>query len=384
MQALTEELYTYRQILFPATRIIRIFIHVIFWCIFLGLHLLFFVPRHPERLQDPVVVMTYILYYGRYIPLFYLMVYFFRYLRDRVRGIIRLVLLAVFVLVCYHLITTVLFYYYQARFGLSALPDGFQMLAPFYLDPFASTQGKGLGVLIYDLAELQLFLFPVCVKTLKYSLRLVMDESGRQQQKLRDELKYLRFQLTPHFILGVITAASTELARSPKKLAASYLLQAADMIRFSIYDIEQEFVPLEKELRYVQQYLKLEAARTAQRSEIFFVKKGALSPQHQVPTLLLVTLVENAFKHGVHATHEPSQVRISSEVNSSEWLVFEVVNSKSRKAPAKKPKQDRSGIGLANIQKTLSLKFRANHRLEIKETGSEFSVLLAIPLLAAR
>lgn len=380
MQALTEELHTYRKVLFPSTSVTRFGIHFFFWCMFIGLHLLFFVPRHPERLKDPVVLWTYVLYYGRYIPVFYLMVIFFRYLRNRINGVVRLVYLAVFVLVCYQLITTLLFYYYQVRFGFERLPQGFQMLAPFYLKPFDSHQGRGLGVLIYDLAELQLFILPVCVKTLKYSLRLVMDESGRQQQKLRDELKYLRFQLTPHFILGMLTAASTEIQRSPKKLAVSYLLLTADMISFCIDDIEKEFVPLEKELRYIEQYLKLETARTAHRSEIVFVKNGAPDYRHQVPTLLLVTLVENAFKHGVHATAEPSHVRIHCQVNSDR-LLFEVVNSKPKKADAKK--QKRGGIGLANVKKTLALKFRAKHKLQITETDLEFSVLLTMPLLPA-
>lgn len=380
MQALTEELYTYRKVLFPATGVIRFCIHAVFWSSFIALHLLFFVPKHAERLKDPVVVWTYILYYGRYIPVFYLMVYFFRFLRNRVPGVMRLICLAFFVVLSYHALTTVLFYYYQARFGLYSLPEGFQMLAPFYLDPLGSQQGKGLGVIIYDISELQLFILPVCIKTLKYSLRLVMDESGRQQQKLRDELKYLRFQLTPHFILGVLTAASTEIQRSPRKLAASYLLQAAEMIRFSIYDIEEEFVSLTKELQYVQQYLRLESARTTQRSEIFFTKKGLEQPYHIVPTLLLVTLVENAFKHGVHATHERSEVTIKSEV-IGDWLIFEVSNTKPRtQADEKKRAASQGGIGLSNLKKTLALKFSQDHQLEIIETASQFSVHLRIPL----
>lgn len=383
MQALTEELYTYRNILFPRTPLRRVGIHIAFWYFFIGYHLLFFIPSHLERLTNERVLSAYILYYGRYIPVYYLMVFFFRFLRSRVRGISRLLFLALFVITVYHIITFCLFNYYESQTGIEHLPDGFQLLGRYYLDPFAAPQGKGTGVMIYDLSELQLFILPVCIKTLKYSIMLIMGEADRQQGKLRAELKYLRFQLTPHFILNVLNAAYTEISRSPRKLAASYLLQVADMIRFAIYDAEQEFIPLEKELNYLEQYLRLEGARTVHRSEIFFTKMGEIHTNHQVPTLLLITLVENAFKHGVHITTKPCEIIIQSEV-TGDRLHFEVVNSKPELTEAAQPtSENRGGIGLDNIKKTLSLKFGASHQFTIKETALEFSVVLELPLLAS-
>jgi LytS/YehU family sensor histidine kinase len=262
---------------------------------------------------------------------------------------------------------------------MEKLPDGFHKMGRLYLEPFGSKQGREWSVFVYDISELQLLILPFSVKMLKHSINLVSEQFGLQQQKLQSELKYMRSQLTPHFIFNILNAVSVEIKYSPKK-AADVLFKAADMIRFSIYDIEKEFISLEKELHYVEQYIELECMRTSQRSEICFVKNGQVLATHQVPTLFLVTLVENAFKHSVHATHERSQVSITSRIKGG-WLIFEVTNSKPLLITEKKS-EEQKGIGLSNLKRTLALKFGKDHLLDIAESDKSFSVLLKLPLSA--
>ena len=378
MQTFTEELYTYRRILFPSNQTYRLLIHCSFWIIFVGFHLLVFLPAHQERLTNPKVLYSYVLYYGRYIPMYYLTTHFFRLIRTRVTGTFRLILLGVFVFVIFHLITLILFRYYNRFISIENLPEGFGKISKLYLLSLDGMHVRDLTLFVYTASDLQLLMLPLSIKIVKYSVGLVAGESERREQKLRSELKYMRSQLTPHFIFNILNAVSAEIGRSSRK-AQNILFKAADMIRFSIYDIEKEFIALEKELDYVKQYVELESMRTSQRSEIHFFTQGHVLQQHSVPTLFLVTLVENAFKHSVHATTDRSQVSIVGEVCDN-WLTFEVTNTKPGNPVTEAPIEGDEGIGLANIQKTLALKFGKNYRLEINQDSKMFSVLLKLPL----
>lgn len=381
MQTLTEELYTYRKLLFPLTESRRVLIHCIFWLLFIIFHLLVFLPAHQERLVSQHVLYSYVLYYGRYIPVYYLTIYFFRFLRSRVRGPLRLILLAGFVLTVFHIATMGLFQFYDRYVGLANLPGGFQKIGRLYLLSFEGYRSGDWMLFIYDVSDLQLLILPLSIKMIKYSIGLVSQEFGRREQKLRSELKYMRSQLTPHFIFNILNAVSVEIRRSPKT-AVGILYKAADMIRFSIYDIEMEFISLKKELHYVAQYVELESMRTSHRSEICFLMRGQASDHHCVPTLFLVTLVENAFKHSVHATAAPSQISILGGIDE-DWLTFEVTNTKPGQGAAESKGKTNEGIGLANIKKTLALKFGKNYRLDITQDTQLFTVLLKLPLLPA-
>lgn len=379
MQTLTEELYTYRKVLFPSTQPRRVLIHCIFWLSFIAFHLLVFLPAHQERLVNRTVLFSYMLYYGRYIPVYYLTICFFRFLKSRVRGPLRLILLTGFVLIVFHIITMGLFQFYDRYVGLVNLPDGFQKIGELYLLSLEGFRSGDWMLFIYDVSDLQLLILPLSIKMIKYSIGLVSQEYTRREQKLRSELKYMRSQLTPHFIFNILNAVSVEIRRSPKE-AINILYKAADMIRFSIYDIEKEFISLEKELHYVEQYVELESMRTSHRSQICFLTRGEISDRYYVPTLFLVTLVENAFKHSVHATSAPSQISILGEIDE-DWLTFEVTNTKPNKDPAESVDETNEGIGLANIKKTLALKFGNNYRLDITQDTELFTVLLKLPLL---
>lgn len=375
MYPYSEEFYTYRHILFPQTPKARTLIHTCFWIIFISFHLLYFVPSHDYVLINPTLLGAYILYYGRYIPLYYLMIGFFRKIRAVTKGVKRDILLVLYVVTSHHLITTALFVYLKYFIGIQNLTDSFQLHAGFYLDPLSRKHSYGLGVLIYDITELQLFILPACVKVLKYSVGLL----HRRAEKLESELKFLRAQLPPHFIFNLLHGLTVEIKRSPAQ-ATKKLIQVADMIRFSLYQIDQEYIELQKELAHIEHLVNFEQDSSHLRAELCFNVEGdPVLPTHKIPPLSLLTLVENAFKHGVHATAEQSYVAIFANVCDT-WLTFEITNSKPSKKPVKKSEHQTGGIGLSNVRRTLQLRYGKNHKLEIIETNQTFSVTLKIPL----
>lgn len=379
MRILTENLYNYRSILFPQSSGKRVLIHGLFWPFFIMYHLLFFIPDFADRIKDKQVLWAYILYYGRFIPIYYLARTAYRFLREIFKGAALFTLLLLCMLFVTHLVTIVFYQYCQAFIGLEHLPSNFSTYGAHYLKPFSSRNSDDWFVFIYDLLEIQFLSMPVGIKIIKYTVSRDMEEINRQKGRIQSELDYLRAQLTPHFIFNMLNAVQAEL-KYVNRRASKYLGQAADLIRFTLYDTKLECIPLKKELHYVQQLVALESMRTSRRSEIVFSMKGDIRDTYQVPTLLLITLVENAFKHSVHATNGHSYVDITSEV-SGELLDFHVINSKphpSKPSPGGPKKQ--SGIGLANVRRTLALHFPKTHQFEIIQADDEFSVSLKIPL----
>jgi len=214
---------------------------------------------------------------------------------------------------------------------------------------------------------------------MKYSTHLVMKESVRENQKLQQELIALRTLLTPHLIFNLLNGASKELSKFPSK-ASRYLNHMAEMIRFAIYDISADVVDLSKELDFVSQFVELFCMQTAHKSEIVFVNECPQAGRYQIPTLVLVTLVENAFKHGVRATHGKSYVFIECTLEKG-FLVCTIINSKSA-ADSFLDQNPSKGIGLDTIRQTLQLRFKGRYIFDFKDSENEFSVFLKIPLIA--
>ncbi|TKT85991.1 sensor histidine kinase [Dyadobacter frigoris] len=379
MKILTENLYNYRNILFPLSIAKRVLIHVIFWGFFIVNHLLFFFPDFIERIKDPQVLYAYVLYYGRFIPVFYLGRLVYSALGKIFKDLMLFAALLVCMLAVTHIVTVLFYLYCQHYIGLANLPANFTTFGMRYLKPFSTRESTDWFVFIYDLLEMQFLTLPVGIKLIKHIVARDIKEISDQKDRVQSELDYLRAQLTPHFIFNMLNAVQAELKYINKK-ASKYLIQAADLIRFTLYDAEQEFIPLKKELHYVHQFVDLESIRTSRRSEIVFEMQGEIQETHQVPTLLLITLVENAFKHSVYATNGFSYVNISSEV-CGDWLDFRITNSKPQHT--KEPdigQKKHKGIGLDNIRKTLALHFPKRHHLEIDQNEETFSVILKTPL----
>lgn len=374
MRTVSENLFRYRHVLFPEGRYRRILMHALFWSGFILFHLLFFVPAFRERVLDPKVMGAYVVYYGRYIPLYYGILIFYQGMKFFLMGPKLFLMVTFFSVVAMHLVTILIYQYYESFVGLEQLPPNFSRIGALYLLPFGERQAWDWSVVVYDLLDLQLLVLPVGLRMMKHAIVIEMDEMIRQKEKFEAELRVLKSQLTPHFVLNVLNSASAEVVQHSRK-GARFLAQAADMIRFALYETGEESVALEKELHYIGRYIELETMRTKVRSEISFQVEGQVKASHRVPTLMLITVLENAFKHSVHASPERSSVRVRCQV-TDDWLNFTVANS----IPEDRTASQQGGIGLANLRRTLEIKFPLQHHLEVKASGRVFQVEIGLPL----
>lgn len=368
-----------RRLLFAGRASTRLMSHVIFWAIFIGYHMIFFLPIFPERVYSSDTRVAYLLYYARFIPIYYLSLMGLSLIGQPSMSWLSPLIVLLICLATTHLITKPLYHFYDHQFGLENLPPNFKPIGNYYLKGWLPTRKTDFYVFVYDLMDMQLLALPVGLKWLRLGATAELKSAQLEEQKLHDELDGLKAQLDSHFVLNVINAATVEVEAYSEK-ASQYLTEAADLIGFTLYEARSEFVNLQIELEFISKYLNLEAMRTNQRSKIIFDLQGQTPAQGRVPTLIITTLVENAVKHGVHATHEPSYVRISCLIQSDHFTI-QVFNTKQAKHSAGSTENSRKGLGLANLRKRLEAYFPGKYQLQITERPKSYLVYLKFPLL---
>lgn len=367
------------RLLFPRTQGLRVFYHICFWFLFTLLHYAYALPTLAQKAGDPSVTLAGFAYFMKTIPEYYLCVGIYNLLRKYISGFLLFVALLLSAILLNHVVSTLLFLWVDYAFGLENMPQRFRMFAGMYLAPFDFRDFNSWLVFTVDLSEAQFFILPVALKMAKYAAGENIMRQKLQNEALGMELKVLKSQINPHFVFNVLNAAYAKILPISED-AAEYLEKASEILRFSLYETNDEFIKLEKELSYLNRYVELESIRSQRRCKISLQQQGDIREQHRIPTLLLITLVENAFKHGVHATRHNSYVDILIHI-LPESLEFIIENSKPQQPVMRNKKNDRSGgIGLVNLAKRMEIYYPGNHKFEKIETGGEFKVMLKLPL----
>lgn len=199
-----------------------------------------------------------------------------------------------------------------------------------------------------------------------------------QKDNLDLELSFLKSQINPHFLFNTLNAIYTR-AVDVDDQAADLVLKLADLMRYSLYESSKEKVALASEIEYIENYLDLEKARFGEKVNIRLHREGPMSDCLIAP-LLLVSFVENAFKHGQGKSKLGSYVSISVVLNGPK-LHFSVKNGLPASSPSTPATQGNvGGFGLANTGKRLRLLYPERHQLSIRQSETEFSVDLVIDL----
>ncbi|MEL6657306.1 MAG: histidine kinase [Bacteroidota bacterium] len=209
-----------------------------------------------------------------------------------------------------------------------------------------------------------------------FRLRLASLEREKQlvEEKLQSELRFLRAQTNPHFLFNVLNSIYA-LARKKDDRTEETVLRLSKLLRFMIYECNAAFIPLEKEVQMIRDYLKLEEVRFQDKVELQF-EESIDDTAYKIPPLLLLPLVENAFKHGVSESRTKGEVQINLVVQDGR-LSFMVANSVETPVAVE---ANKDGLGLQNIRRQLSLLYPEVHQLEIEPTSQHFRVILTLNL----
>ena len=192
------------------------------------------------------------------------------------------------------------------------------------------------------------------------------------REKLETELKFLRNQTNPHFLMNTLNNIYA-LARRKSDEAPEAILKLSDLLQFILYKSTSPFISLAEEVEIIEHYLKLEQLRYTERLNICF-KKELDRGAYQISPLLLLPFVENAFKHGISETRFETFIHIELKVENGQ-LRFDIENSKEQI----ETKQGKSSIGLCNVRRQLELTYK-NFTLDVKDEERTFKVHLAIDL----
>ena len=193
-----------------------------------------------------------------------------------------------------------------------------------------------------------------------------------QKKNLEQQLEYLKYQINPHFFMNTLNNIHALVDIDPEK-AKDTILELSKMMRFILYEGDKSGVPLTREFDFIRHYIALMQLRYTDKVDIR-VDLPNEAPDKTVPPLMLISFIENAFKHGISYQH-PSFVHIKIAI-SDEHLSFTCRNSK-----AEKSNQEKGGVGLTNVKQRLRLLYDNNYTLKIQNQPESYNVELTIPLI---
>ncbi len=194
------------------------------------------------------------------------------------------------------------------------------------------------------------------------TVKIARDSFTRRQYEREAELKLLKAQLNPHFLFNTLNNLYGLSVIKSDKLP-NLMLKLSDLLRYSLYDTKETYVPLEKEIQYLENYMSLEKIRLEDTTKIQLMKTGNFSSKRIAPMLLIV-FVENAFKHLNTADDMKGEVSVTIRENEN-GLFFRCSNTfLEDRTASNELEKGRSGIGLLNAEKRLSLIYPEKYQLK--------------------
>lgn len=203
------------------------------------------------------------------------------------------------------------------------------------------------------------------------------NEEKRQEeekQKVEAELKNLKSQINPHFLFNTLNNIYALIAISQDK-AQEAVMSLSQMLRYVLYDDDKMFVPIQKEVDFINNYISLMKLRLTKQVEVNVVTNVDKNPEMPIAPLLFISFIENAFKHGV-TNNQPSHIHFSIETIDANTVRCELRNSYFPKS--EEHDKSGSGIGIENTKRRLQLIYPNAHTLDYGVKDNEYYSLLII------
>ncbi|AXT57106.1 histidine kinase [Aquimarina sp. AD1] len=197
-----------------------------------------------------------------------------------------------------------------------------------------------------------------------------------QKEKATSELKFLKAQIQPHFLFNTLNNLyALTLAKSD--LAPKVVLKLSELLDFILYQSDQASISIEKEIELIQGFIDLESLRYGNALDVSFEKRVD-DLNTQIAPLVLLPLIENAFKHGVSSDPKNAKIHIDLLVSGNS-IKFKVFNTKLNDS-VKEVTNTKSGIGTSNLKRQLEINYPNKYTLEIDEKQDSYFVELLIDL----
>lgn len=207
-------------------------------------------------------------------------------------------------------------------------------------------------------------------------IKFMMMWYDKRQVATQAELNFLKSQIHPHFLFNTLNNLYA-LTLNQSTESPSVVLGLSNILRYMLYECNTEEVPLKRDVEILQSYISLEKIRYEQRLDLSISITGNIQNQ-RIPPLLMLPLVENAFKHGTSETINDAWININLQV-SAKKMVFKVSNSKPENTP-EDSEQHFGKIGLSNVRKRLELLHNPANQLHVYEEDDLYVTILELDL----
>ncbi len=333
---------------------VTVLLHILFWTLLFSLPSLFRPSQenHPRPPEPEGFFYQYLLNCATWIALFYVNAYvlFPRLINKQKYSKYALTLILVFI---------ILFFVNRVSFELLIPERSFRFagFVFFYLFPC-------------------LFILACSTAFTMFRDRLISERLAKEKENenLKTELAFLRSQVSPHFMFNVLNNM-VALARKKSDALEPSLIKLSSLLRYMLYETDEEKVLLEKEVEYLQSYIDLQVQRFGKKVKVN-VHMDEFDRSYFIEPMLLIPFVENAFKHGTGLI-ENAEINIEMKVKNN-MLQFSVSNLYNNLEQEVKDKT--SGIGLQNVKRRLNLLYRNAHTLLICDKDNRFAVSLQLNL----
>jgi len=243
-------------------------------------------------------------------------------------------------------------------------------------DPAFFNLGGNLKARIYDNVIPHFFLVIAGA-----AFKLVFDQLSLQKkiaelakENAEAELNFLKSQINPHFLFNSLNSVYFLIDKNNPD-ARRALHKFSDMLRYQLYEINGEQIPIEKEINYLQDYVHLQQLRKDENYKVQFncspeVKNFSIEP------LLLIPFVENAFKHISHKNDGSNFVKLDLS-RSNGYFEFVVENSHEKGIYTT---EQHGGIGMTNVKRRLELLYPDTHQLKVDDETDTFKINLKLKI----
>lgn len=193
-----------------------------------------------------------------------------------------------------------------------------------------------------------------------------------ENAKQKAEINYLLAQINPHFLFNALNSIYTLTIKENAQDSSSGLLKLSGLLRYVFTETSHNSISLGKEITYISDFIELQKLRLTKNVKLSYVVNGNLSGKEIAP-MLLIPLIENAFKHGV-STDEDSEIDIQIDVIEISLKLF----VKNKKVSIGNDTIEKSGLGIANVKHRLQLLYPGKHYMETIDQENMFITILQI------
>jgi len=216
------------------------------------------------------------------------------------------------------------------------------------------------------------------IKLTKNWLASQKREQLLKQEQLETELKFLKSQFNPHFLFNTINSIFVLIHKNPDRASES-LAKFSNLMRYQLYDCNEQKIPLQQELNYLENFIELEELRQEANFELEVQIAEKIGANLMIAPFILMPFVENAFKHVSQKTGTMNWIKIRLQLKAQQ-LSFYITNSKAAVLQETTDLMNYGGLGLKNVQRRLDLLYPNQYDLILDNQTDLFEVKLEMNL----